>query len=77
MEQMICAHGPNCHDKEFCPHSSPHTVNRHCDNFCENSRSAALNVKCIVHTLGATGEEVLSGLFPVVKKDINEVAYRW
>jgi len=69
-DKRICAASEKCRFRSICFHSVVHKETDTCIPtmkmfFC------GFKVQCNEHKLGATGEELLCGLFPVVKSDIT------
>jgi len=65
-EKLICKIGNKCEHRRICSHSTPHECLKGCPIICSSSVYGF--VKCIEYNIEATGEEVLNGLFPIIKK---------
>jgi len=67
-KEFICDHTKDCAYKHVCAHSKPHKEHRNCFIPYRCFRESI----CIEYKVGATGAEVLEGLFPIIKKDTTE-----
>jgi len=68
MSKVQCNSGTKCTKVDKCYHDKPHIPRYACLHsltcmYCKNSR-------CVPCNFDATGEEVLTGLFPIVKSEI-------